>query len=395
MLGCFLLQLVRADNTWMKQQNLYLVLNVIRENGLVSRAQISKKTGLSRSTVSQLVAYLLEEDIIEEAGSGESIGGRRPILLRIKPNSKMVCAVHVDDDGSVHVQAEDLSGNPVGRDRVWVDNPDELVSKILLAIEGVIQGNFDRLVAIALALPGVISTEGDIISAVNLGWKNVAVGSPLAKILEIPVLGENATGLAAYGELEARGNNVRNLVYLRIGSVVGAGIISDNRLHNGLRGSAAEIGHMVIDAKGPCCPCGRRGCLETKVNRRAVLRLWQQAGGTGRDGDSLTEANVFEWLVDHDNAERPAVQDLLRKVAKDVAVAVVNVLNTVGPEAIVLESRLCDSSTFWTVLEDTVAMETLPFAEGKYELLRSLLGENAVLAGAAAYARAVFFRATA
>ena len=102
-------------------------------------------------------------------------------------------------------------------------------------IEKLTNGYTNQPAALALALPGIVSPEGTILSAVNLGWSNVSVVQPLTERLGIPIKAENATGLAAYGEMSARDLAVHNLVYLRIGRVVGAGVIANNRLHHGLR----------------------------------------------------------------------------------------------------------------------------------------------------------------
>lgn len=383
----------RANNAWVKNQNLNLVLNLIRESTLVSRAEISKRTGLSRSTVSQLVTHLMDTGFIEETGSGESIGGRRPILLQIRPEGHLVCAVHVDDGGQIQAVVEDLLGNEINHASAFVKKAEELSQTLKLLIDDLIGESSNRIACIVLALPGIISADGRILSAVNLGWKDVAIVPELAKLFSVPILAENATGLAAYGEFDSRGLESRNLVYLRIGSAVGAGIVSDNRLHKGLRGSAAEIGHMVIDIKGKLCKCGRRGCLETKVSRAAVYELAANPYNKMDLGEFIiNERNIFEWLVEQDAQGQPLAQEILGTVARNVAVSIINVLNLIGADTIVIQSKLCDSQTFWQILDTTVTNEVLPFAQGGFELLSSLLGETAVLKGATAYGRRYFFK---
>jgi len=383
------MKLATAHNAAIKEQNLKVILNVIRTVGLISRAEISRQTGLSRSTVSELVGFLLRQGIIAEAGTGDSLGGRRPILLRIRSRGRVICAVHVDDDGTLIGRAEDLAGAEISCATGMFRNADDLVPGILRMIEDLTNGYKNQPAALALALPGIVSPEGSILSAVNLGWRNVPVVEPLAKKLGIPIKAENATGLAAYGEMVARNFAVHNLVYLRIGRVVGAGVIANNRLHHGLRGSAAEIGHMVLDTHGEKCKCGRRGCLETKVNRRAALILLQRYKGTLPS--NLNLENIFEYLVEYDGLDDSTVQRVLTEMAVSTATAVVNVLNVLGPDVVVIESVLCDSSTYWNVLTETAANEALPFADGKYHLVASSLGREAVVLGAIAYATRLFY----
>ncbi|HHV94039.1 MAG TPA: ROK family protein [Firmicutes bacterium] len=383
------MKLALGHNAAIKEQNLKVILNVIREAGLISRAEISRQTGLSRSTVSELVGFLLRQGIIEEAGTGDSIGGRRPILIKIRSKGRVICAIHLDDDGTLEGRAEDLAGAEINTATDKVREADELVPGILRMIEKLTNGYTNQPAALALALPGIVSPEGTILSAVNLGWSNVSVVQPLTERLGIPIKAENATGLAAYGEMSARDLAVHNLVYLRIGRVVGAGVIANNRLHHGLRGSAAEIGHMVLDIHGERCKCGRRGCLETKVSRRAALALLHHYQGTLPPGLSIE--NVFEYLVEGDRFDNPVAQKVLTEIARSTATAVVNVLNVLGPDVVVIESVLCDSRTYWTVLIETAAEEALPFAEGKYQLVASSLGKEAVIVGAIAYATRLFY----
>ncbi|MGE5583670.1 MAG: ROK family transcriptional regulator, partial [Bacillota bacterium] len=386
------LQGERANNAWVKNQNLNLILNLIRELTPVSRAEISKRTGLSRSTVSQLVSCLIETGMIEETGSGESIGGRRPILLQIKPESRLICAVHVDDGGQIQAVAEDLLGNEVNHSSAVVVNAEDLVPTLIQLINALTREENERVASIVLALPGIISSDGTILSAVNLGWKSVPVSLELAKVFSAPILAENATGLAAFGEFDIRGLDKHNLVYLRIGSAVGAGIVANNQLHQGLRGSEAEIGHMVIDLQGKLCKCGRRGCLETKVSRAAVYELVMNSyARSDLEALKINENNVFEWLVMQDKDGQPLAGEILRTIARYVAVCIINVLNLMGTDAFFIESRLCDSRTFWETLNETISNEALPFAHGEFELMRSILGENAILKGATAYGRRHFF----
>lgn len=381
----------RANNTWVKNQNLNLVLNLIRELNLVSRAEISKKTGLSRSTVSLLVGDLLEMGMVEEIGNGESIGGRRPILLHIKPEGRLICAIHVDDGGQIQAVTENLLGNEVKHSSAVVLKAEELAPTLICLVNELVENQIERIVCIILALPGIISTDGCILSAVNLGWKSVPVSSELAKVFPVPVLAENATGLAAYGEFDARNLETRNLVYLRIGAAVGAGIVTNNQLHQGLRGSEAEIGHMVIDLNGKVCKCGRRGCLETKVSRAAVFEMVHEIAPAVLQSFPVSPDNIFEWLTGEDTAEQEYAQDILRQIAQYVAVGIINVLNLIGTDAIIIQSRLSESKTFWNTLHGTIANEALPFAQGDFELLPSLLGEAAILKGATAYGRRYFF----
>jgi predicted NBD/HSP70 family sugar kinase len=340
------------------------------------------------------VSSLIESGVIEEVGSGKSLGGRRPILLQVKPGGRLVCAVHVDDNGDIRARVEDLEGREVGETTSQVEHPELLLGK-LAAVVGKLVSQRQPLAAVVVALPGIVSADGAIVSAVNPGWKDIPVAQPLSRMIRTPVLAENAAGLAALGELVARAGDLQSLMYVRIESVVGAAMAGNQEPYRGLRGSTAEIGHTVVDPAGPVCRCGRRGCLETKVSRWALLQdlipLIREEQPASVTAALPVEAAVFEWLVEHDHGDFPLVQRLLQQAAKHVATALVNALNLIGPEAIVIESPLCSAQSFWTAVQTIVDAETLPFASGTCQLHRSSLGRDAVLRGAAAYGLRYFY----
>lgn len=381
---------MRADNDLVRRQNLNLVLNVIGQHQPVSRAKTSRITGLSRSTVSQIVAYLIDTGVVAEVGTGDSTGGRQPILLRIAPGSRLICAVHVDDVGIVRGRVEDLAGSVLGTANGSVLGAESLVSTLAQIIRDLLRGKAGEPVLVALALPGVVSAQGAILSAVNPGWKDVDVAGPLQSEVGVTVLSQNTTGLAGYGEWDARRGGASSLLYVRVDWAVGASLVTEHQLYGGLRGSACEIGHMVVDPNGRLCKCGRRGCLETLVSRPGVgrrLRELKDMGSAPRVGPA--DDTVFEWVVRNEN--NPAVSHLLTEIAADIASAIVDVLNLLSPDLVVVESALCASGLFWKELSRIVFVQALPFPAGKPELSRAVLTEESVLNGATAYARRYFY----
>ncbi len=380
----------RADNDLVRRQNLNLVLTVIGQHQPISRAKTSRITGLSRSTVSQIVAYLIDTGVVAEVGTGDSTGGRQPILLRIAPGSRLICAVYVDDVGIARGRVEDLAGNVLGTANGSVLGAESLVSTLAQIIRDLLRGKAGELVLVALALPGIVSAQGAILSAVNLGWKDVDAAGPLQSEIGATVLSQNATGFAGYGEWDARGGGASSLLYVRVDWAVGASLVTEHQLYSGLRGSACEIGHMVVDPNGWLCKCGRRGCLETLVSRPGVgrrLRELKDVGSVSRVGP--VDDTVFEWVVR--NEDNPAVSHLLTEIAADMASAITDVLNLLSPDLVVIESTLCASDLFWEELSRMVLVQALPFPAGKPELSRAVLTEESVLNGATAYARRYFY----
>jgi glucokinase len=201
---------------------------------------------------------------------------------------------------------------------------DVVVGAIAAAV-GDAGATVDSIAGVGIGVPGRVDPlNGTVSLAVNLGWNDLELGTPVAERLGAPVRVENDVRAAAAGLYE-RGvlGDVADLAYLSIGTGIAAGVVLDGRLHRGVRGLAGEIGHVVVDAAGPTCPCGLRGCLETlaagpAVARRAAAAI--AAGGTSSLaalGD-LTAADVYEAAAAGDTLAAEIAADVGAHIARAV-----------------------------------------------------------------------------
>ncbi len=265
-----------------REHNERLVLATIYDDGPVSRAEVARLTGLTRTTVSDVVEGLLGSGLAREIGRGPSTGGKAPILLEVPDTARVLIGVDLGDRvfsaatvnlrGEILQRAEVPSANADG-DRA-VDLALELIERILAATDGTILG-------IGIGAPGLVDTsDGTIIRAVQRDWRQLPLGALVAERFSLPVHVANDSQAAALAEYVFGAVRGRNLITVKVGEGIGAGLVLNGALFEGDGFGAGEIGHTVVEPDGDVCRCERRGCLETVASARAVFaRLEAVLGG--------------------------------------------------------------------------------------------------------------------
>jgi predicted NBD/HSP70 family sugar kinase len=326
---------VRPDE--IRQHNLSLVLEHVHRDGALTRAELTQRLHLSRSTVGALVGDLAQLGLVEEVvpSGGARVG--RPSHV-VAPHAHGPYAVGVDVDiAHVTVAAIGLGGSISAREVIPTEHevtPDQLVSLVGEAVPRLrtAGGSDGRVCGVGVSVPGTVDLQtGRIGVAPNLGWEDVPLGDLLRDVVPAgaPVVVGNDADLAVLAEHQ-RGNarDCDDVVFLigRIG--VGAGIIINGVPVHGRDGHAGEIGHNVLDPAGPLCHCGKRGCIETFMGENALLEL------AGRPLPR-TDAKVAELFRDARDGDPSALRAIVA-VAEPLGRAIANLLNTLNPERVVL-----------------------------------------------------------
>ena len=326
-----------------RQHNLSLVLSHVHRDGALTRAELTQRLHLSRSTVGTLVGDLAQLGLVEEVvpSGGERVG--RPSHV-VAPHAQGPYAVGVDVDiAHVTVAAIGLGGSISSREVIPTErevSPAQLVGLIADALPrlhaGV--GSSGRVCGVGVSVPGTVDLQtGRVGVAPNLGWEDVPLGDLLRDVVpeDAPVVIGNDADLAVLAEHQ-RGNarDCDDVVFLigRIG--VGAGIIINGIPVHGRDGHAGEIGHNVLDPGGPLCHCGKRGCIETFLGESALLEL------AGRR-PPRTDAKVAALFEDARNGDDRAL-GAITAIAEPLGRAIANLLNTLNPERVVLGGSLGD-----------------------------------------------------
>jgi predicted NBD/HSP70 family sugar kinase len=265
----------KATHQRTREHNVRLVLRTLYDFGPTSRAEIARRTHLTRTTVSDVISDLAQDGMVEEIGRGVSSGGKAPILLRIVSGARLVIGLDLGE-GTFTGALVNLRGEishqvdlPVeGRDGAGsLEVVEDLVDRLRAEATG-------PLLGIGVGTPGIIdSGTGTIRWAVNLDWQDLELGRLLAERTGLPVYVANDSQAAALAEYAFGGVGPRipNLAAIKVGRGVGAGIVLGGRLWQGDGFGAGEIGHVGVVDDGARCRCGRFGCLETVASAEAIV----------------------------------------------------------------------------------------------------------------------------
>lgn len=344
----------KATRRQTKDHNSRLVLKTIYDAGDISRADIARRTGLTRPTVSTLVAGLIEGALVVETGPGLSAGGKRPTLVAI-------------DDAGHHVLALDLSGHEYrgalltlrGRiiRRATLPARDLRGERALACAYQLVDELVPThtLLGVGVATPGLVDPQhGIVLRAVNRDWVNLPLRDLLAERYGLPVHVANDSHMAALAEhTYGAAHHSANLIVIRVGQGIGAGVILNGRSFYGDGFGAGEIGHVVVDPGGELCSCGNRGCLETTSSVPAILRA---ATAADRRQSALAGAGPVTWerfveaVRDHD----PVAVDVAVRAGRYLGAAAANLVGAYNLQTIVLAGRIADLGD---VLLDAVTAE--------------------------------------
>ncbi len=264
----------KATHQQTRTFNQQLVLRALHDHSPLSRADLARLTGLTRTSVSDLVGSLIDEGLIEEVGRGRSRGGKSPILLRVAPDGRHLIGLDLGEaqfsGAVVNLRGEILRSIDLPLNGRHGDATVELVFELVDALRA---DDRSPLLGIGIGAPGVIDTStGTVRWSVNLDWAELRLGPLLEERFEVPVVVANDSHAAALAELTFfRRPRPNNLVVIKVGRGVGAGIILNGQLFQGDGYGAGEFGHVSMGSAGASCRCGGEGCLETMTSMRAMV----------------------------------------------------------------------------------------------------------------------------
>ncbi|GLI51806.1 transcriptional regulator [Tepidanaerobacter syntrophicus] len=370
-----------------------LVLNTIRHQGPISRADIAKATNLTAPAITYITNKLLDSGIVTEHTIGQSSGGRRPILLAINPDTLNVLVIHISSnrlrgylvDGELNVISEkEYSVQKMAKDDIL-----ELMLSTILDLK---KDAKTDILGIGVVVHGPVqSKEGISLFAPNLGWRNVPIKYIVEEKIGLPTFVENDVRAMAIGEFYyGSASDIENMVFLKVGYGIGSAIFIDGKLYRGCGDSAGEIGHTTIDVGGPLCSCGNYGCLEAVASENALVKsmiksikegrssiVQEMAGGNLED---ITPEMIYEAAEKNDNL----AGRFLRQTARYLGIGIANAINTFNPELLVIGGGIVKAkSSIEKTMLDTVKDRCLENSFNQCKIEFSQMGEIATIKGAA------------
>ena len=279
--------------------------------------------------------------------------------------------------------------------------PEEVIERITRCIREAIDSaelKPSQIRAIGIGSPGPLDPEtGVIIFAPNLGWSNVPLKAKLEANLSIPTFVDNDVNVGTLGEYAfGAGQGVKNLVGIFVGTGIGGGIILDGKLFHGVNKTAGEVGHMIVEVKGPRCGCGNFGCLEAVASRTAITRDLQKTILKKGKKSKLTELNggnldlirskAIARAVKH--GDKPTIK-VVQRAAKYLGISVASIVHFLNPEMVVLGGGVVEAmgDSLLDPIRHAAAEYALPTTMDGVQIIAATLGDNAGVIGASVLAR--------
>lgn len=383
-----------------RNHNTSLVLRLFLRHGVLTRAALTRLTGLSATTITNLVAGLLEDGLLAELGPEadpeRSGAGRPPVAVRLVSERRLALGVQFGI-GVVNVGLVDLLGRPGPALRVphaLDEPPSALIQRVAEAAGSLLAsdpGLRDRVVGVGVGASGLVDVRHGINRiASRLGWRDVPLGPMLEGQLAMPVwVDNNARAMALAETLFGAGRDAGTLVFMYVGRGLGCGLVFEGRLFHGSADGAGEVGHMtMVPSGGRPCHCGNTGCLETLVSREALALAAAELRVPAREGGAPTADDLVAAARAGNEAARAAVVE----AAGHLGVGVAALVNAFNPELVVLGGLAVDAADLMlpAVLE-TVRARAFPFLGSTVRIEPTSLGPDVGLIGAAALALNDFY----
>lgn len=373
----------KGSQSALREANSARILDAVRRYGGITQVELAEATSLSPATVSTIVKQLLATGVVDTRNTVRS--GRRAQLVTLAHRFGILAGVHVGTRNLRLVIAD--SNFSVLEERTlplpFDHRADTTLDRVALMIVELVEtlgSTLDEILGIGVAIPAPIDPETGMISVPTMlrGWEGINIAEVLSARLRVPVVVDNDANLGALGEARlGAGRGFRDILYVTASYTVGAGIMIDGKIHHGVRGTAGEIGHSLVDALGSVCKCGSRGCLNAVVGAQYLIDSLQVSHGPL----SLTE--LIRLAIDGD----PGCSQVVEDAGAAVGTVIANTATTVSPAVIVVGGELAQTGDlFLEPIRTAVSRRVLLSVEGARSVVESQLGSHATVMGALALA---------
>src|SRR5712692_1123580 len=327
----------KANRDLMRDLNTSLVVNLVKSEGPISRAELARQSKLSPATISGIVARLMRMGVLSEMAIGPSKVGRPPVLLRLNERAGYVLGIKLTEHGLTTVitnLAAEVVHSAESEARL-VGDPRAALAAIEQAVRNALaESGIKRkmVLGIGIGLSGVIDAgQGVCRYSHILHWRDVALREPLRRKLQIPVWVDNDVNTLAVAEKWfGAGVGLKHFLTVTVGRGVGLGIVLNGEIYRGAIGGAGEFGHTVVAPDGPPCQCGRSGCLEALVSEPALLNRISLTLGR--------RVSTYELLGLTERAD-PIVAGVLAEAGQQLGLALANLVTLLNPERLIISGE--------------------------------------------------------
>lgn len=340
------------------------VLNAIKTNSPIGRADIARRTGLSPATVTSISAKLISQNLVLEKSTGDSNGGRPPILLIINPKGGYVVGIKLTENNAV-CALTDLEASVIAKSSMPLSghDPARVVDDLAQLVTTFIREQKiakEQLLGVGVGLAGIVDAEDGVLRQSPIyGWDNVPLRNMLQSKLNIPVYIENDVNTLTLTERWfGHGQGVDNFLTVTVGRGVGLGIVVNGQFYRGQNGGAGELGHTTIDPNGPLCACGKNGCLEAYVGDPGLMRAAQESVTRGELSASIQNIDGLLSLAQKGN---PAAIQIFNQAGRILGLGIANLINLFNPKKIIISGEGTREGDFLFIsMKESIQQNTMP-----------------------------------
>ncbi len=374
-----------------REINRALILDLLRKNDTIPRAQIARTLKLSKATVSAVVQQLIGDLLVVETGEGDALkkGGRKPILLSLNTSSKFVLGIDIGYTNTV-IAIGNLKGEIISKMRHPTTRNhcvESVVDQVTYLIDEIIaQSNIqrERILGLGLSVAGTVErAKGLIIFSPDFNWRNVSIAEILEDKTGLQTLADNCTRMMTRGEIwYGHAKDIRNMFYINIGYGIGSAMVIDGRIYN----NHSEFGHVFVTKKKVRCDCGKYGCLEAVASGQAIERIANEILEDSNEG-WITAKRLVELAEKEDSTAKNIFAEAGRYLGRMISI----VANVFNPDKIILSGGVALAGH---LMLDTILQEfeenTMDGIKGDIKIECSSLGMDVGVLGAIALALDTF-----
>lgn len=340
-------------HSFVRAYNRDAVLRTIRISEQISRIEIARATGLSQASVTGITADLIKEGLVQEKKSNTHEGGRPPILLSIAPDGAYAMGINLTiekiDVAIINFQAEIKAAYSMPLTSVYY-TVEDIVDRMARCVQACMwEANFskDRISGIGIGIPGLVDSESGIIRFLpNYGWENVNFRTLFQEQIQLPIYIENSSNNLAIAEhWFGIGKGMDNFIVVTLENGIGSGCVINGQLSRGHTGIAGEFGHLSMDADGPLCRCGKKGCIEAYAGNNSIIRDAKALAMKGEwkkdNPESITFGDILQALRNNE----PEIVTLFSQAGKILGIGVAQLITLLNPEKIIITGKGVQAET--------------------------------------------------
>jgi predicted NBD/HSP70 family sugar kinase len=346
--------------------NRRIALNIIRRHQPMSRAELARRSGLQRSTVSAIIGQLIGEGWVTEGASPTSARGRRPRFLHLNVERAGIVAVDLRP-GTTKVGLAGLDARFVMQTE-WPTPaaPDEFARKLAHTVKAFRDSHPDMAYeGVGVSLPGRVDESGRLVFAPNLGWSPVDLRRLLECTITLPVVLENAASACALAELwfGCHPDDVKHLVAVTVSEGIGVGLLLNGQLFHGANALAGEFGHVTMDESGPPCACGKRGCWEQYASNSAALARYLGTRAAPRASSERSPSHpalTFADLLRLAEGGDARAGETIDSMARYLGIGLAPIVTGLAPQVVVIVGEITAAwNRVGPILEEVVRSRSM------------------------------------